>query len=155
MTWVEPTPSRTTSNPKEVLPPGIVQVYEGSSVTLNWSYSLSLGLGLGGVIKFNSDGIVSIIADGSAGPVTAKFQERFSATSTLGRVSLIISPVNVSDDKSFGEFRCDLFDTNSNIWKRTMQVQVTGKLESVADYKERCTPQLYYTVTQFFPLGLV
>ena len=39
VTWHEPTPAWTTSNPAELLPPGIVQVYEGSSVTLNWSYS--------------------------------------------------------------------------------------------------------------------
>ena len=136
MTWFEPTPSKTTSDPNEVLPPGIVQVYEGSSVTLNWSYSLSLGLGVGGVVRFKTDVIVSIRADGSATPVNAQFQERFSATSTLGRASLIISPVNVSDDKFFGEFRCELLDSNGNLWKRVIQVQVIGKLESVADYKK-------------------
>ena len=136
MTWFEPTPSKTTSDPNEVLLPGIVQVYEGSSVTLNWSYSLSLGLGLGGVIRFKTDAIFNIKADGSATPVNAQFQERFSATSTLGRASLIISPVNVSDDKFFGEFRCELFDSNAYLWKRAIQVQVIGKLESVADYKK-------------------
>ena len=57
MTWFEPTPSKTTSDPNEVLPPGIVQVYEGSSVTLNWSYSLSAGLGLGGVVRFKTDSV--------------------------------------------------------------------------------------------------
>ena len=136
MTWFEPTPSKTTSDPNEVLPPGIVQVYEGSSVTLNWSYSLSLGLGVGGVVRFKTDAILSIRADGSATPVNAQFQERFSATSTLGRTSLIISPVNVSDDKFFGEFRCELLDSNGNLWKRAIEVQVIGKLESVADYKK-------------------
>ena len=136
MTWFEPTPSKTTSDPNEVLPPGIVQVYEGSSVTLNWSYSLSLGLGVGGVVRFKTDAILSIRADGSATPINAQFQERFSATSTLGRTSLIISPVNVSDDKLFGEFRCELLDSNANLWKRAIQVQVIGKLESVADYKK-------------------
>ena len=130
MTWFEPTPSKTTSDPNEVLPPGIVQVYEGSSVTLNWSYSLSLGLGVGGVVRFKTDAILSIRADGSATPVNAQFQERFSATSTLGRTSLIISPVNVSDDKFFGEFRCELLDSNGNLWKRAIEVQVIGKLES-------------------------
>ena len=136
MTWFEPTPSKTTSDPNEVLPPGIVQVYEGSSVTLNWSYSLSAGLGLGGVVRFKTDSIFSFRADGSATPINDQFQERFSAASTLGRASLIISPVNVSDDKFFGEFRCELFDSNANLWKRAIQVQVIGKLESVADYKK-------------------
>ena len=79
MTWFEPTPIETTSDPNARLPPGIVQVYEGSSVTLNWSYSLTSGLSLG-IIKFNGGGMVNIQADGSAGPVNAKFQERFSVS---------------------------------------------------------------------------
>ena len=80
-------------------PPVIVQVYEGSPVTLNRNYSLTSGLDLG-VIRFNSDGIVIIQADGSARPVAAKFRERFSSSSTLGRASLSISPVTVADDKA-------------------------------------------------------
>ena len=74
VTWYEPTPVKTASNPAEVLPPGIVHVYDGSSVTLNWSYSLTLSLGLGGlVIKFNGVGTVSIrSADGSTGMVLSE-----------------------------------------------------------------------------------
>ena len=136
MTWFEPTPSKTASDPNEALTPGFVQVYEGSSVTLKWSYNLSLGLGLGGVIRFKTDAIFNIKADGSATPVMAQFQERFTATSTPGRTSLIISPVSVSDDKLFGEFRCELLDSIGNLWKRAIRVQVIGKLESVADYKK-------------------
>ena len=140
VTWFEPSPVKRTSDPDETIPPVIVQVYEGSSVTLNWNYSLTSGLDLG-VIRFNSDGIVIIQADGSARPVTAKFRERFSSSSTLGRASLSISPVTVADDKANGEFRCELFDTKSNNWKRAIQMQVIGKLESDADYK-RGIPQL-------------
>ena len=74
---------RTTSNQTEVLPPGIVQVYEGSSATLNWNFSLSEGLGLGFSIKFNAITIVSIGKDGSpASSITAEFQERFSVSAT-------------------------------------------------------------------------
>ena len=83
----EPTSVRITSNPAEVLPPGIEQVYERFPVTLNWNYSLTSGLSLG-VIKFNSDGIVSISADGSAGPVNAKFQIRLNVSLTTKRASL-------------------------------------------------------------------
>ena len=107
-----------------------------ASVTLNWSYSLSAGLGLGGVVRFKTDSIFSFRVDGSATPINDQFQERFSAASTLGRASLIISAVNVSDDKFFGEFRCELLDSKSNLWKRAIQVKVIGKLESVADYKK-------------------
>ena len=118
---------KTTSNKNEVLPPGIVQVYEGSSLTLNWSYSLSAGL-LGGIIRFNSDLIVRSKADGSADPVDARFQERFSISWTLGRVALVISPVTVADDKANGEFRCELVDSNAETWIRAIQLQVIGKL---------------------------
>ena len=128
---------RTTSNTAEVLLPGIVQVYEGSSVTLNWNFSLSVGLGLGFFIKFNNVGIVSIRADGSvAGPIKAEFQKRFSISATPQSASLSITPVTITDDKSNGEFSCELDDANSDGWKRAIQVQVIGKLESVADYKK-------------------
>ena len=135
MTWYEPTPIKTTTDPNAVPPPVIVQVYEGSSVKLNWSYSLTPALNLG-AIRFNNDGIVSIKDDGSAGSVNAGFRERFNLSSTPGRASLFISPVTVADDKANGEFRCELIDSNLDTWKRAIQVQVIGKLESVSDYKE-------------------
>ena len=135
MTWHEPTPIKTTSNPSETLSPGIEVVIVTSHVTLDWSYSLTAGLGLGGFIKFNDDIIVTIRGDGSAGTVTAKFQKRFRLSSTLGRASLSISPVTVDDDRAKGEFRCELIDATPDTWKRAIQVQVIGKLESVADYR--------------------
>ncbi|XP_066024991.1 uncharacterized protein [Pocillopora verrucosa] len=124
VTWFEPTPIKTTSDPKEVLSPGIVQVYEGSHVTLNWSYSLTQHLSPGGFIKFNYYIIVTFDAYGSAGPVSVTFQERFRLSSTLGRASLSIFPVTVADDRANGEFSCELIDSHSNIWKRAIQVQV-------------------------------
>ena len=120
-----------------MLPPGIVQVYEGSSATLNWNFSLSLGLGIGFFIKFNTDVIVSFRADGSAAvPIKAEFQKRFSVSATPQSASLSISPVTIADDKSNGEFSCELNDANSDTWKRAILVQVIGKLESVADNKK-------------------
>ena len=135
VTWHEPAPARTTSNPVEKLSPGIVQVYEGSSVTLNWSYTLTSSLRLG-VINFNTDGIVTINADGSAEPVAAQFQERFNVSSTTGKTSLFISPVTVGDDKAYGEFRCELIDSIPKTWKRAILLEVIGKFKSVADYKK-------------------
>ena len=44
-------------------------------------------------------------------------------------------------DKSNGEFSCELNDANADSWKRAIQVQVIGKLESVADFKKG-VPQL-------------
>ena len=120
-----------------MLSPGIVQVYEGSSATLNWNFSLSEGLGLGFSIKFNAITIVSIGKDGSpASSIKAEFQERFSVSATPQSASLSISPVTIADDKSNGEFSCELSDANSDAWKRAIQMQVIGKLESVADFKK-------------------
>ena len=116
-------------------PPVIVQVYEGSSATLNWSYSLSLGLSVG-AIRFNGSLIVSIRSDGSASPVAAEFEERFFFKSTLGRASLFITPVSIADDKANGEFRCELIDSKVDTWKRAIKLQVIGKLESFAGYEE-------------------
>ena len=139
VTWYEPSPIRTTSNTAEVLPPGIVQVYEGSSATLNWNFSLSVGLGLGFFIKFNANGIVSIRADGSAaGPIRAEFQKRFSVSTTSKSASLSISPVTIADDKSNGEFSCELNDAYADTWKRAIQVQVIGKLEVLLTIRNAC-----------------
>ena len=120
-----------------MLPPDIVQVYEGSSVTLNWNFSLSVGLGLGFNIRFNTIGIVNVGKDGSAaGPIRAEFQKRFSVSATPQSASLSISPVTIADDKFNGEFSCELNDANGDTWKRAIQVQVIGKLESVDDFKK-------------------
>ena len=113
----------------------IVPVNEGSSVTLNWNYSLTAGL-LGGVINFNNSRIVLIKGDGSPESIDPRFQERFSGSSTLGRASLFISTVTVADDKANGVFKFELIDSDTLKWKRAIQVQVIGKLESVADFKK-------------------
>ena len=119
-----------------MLPPGIVQVYEGSSVTLNWNYSLTFGLAVG-VIRFNGDGIVFIRADGQIDTVDANFQERLKVSSTLGRVSLFIYNVTVADDKTNGEFKCELIDSWATTWKRTIQVEVIGKLEGATNQERQ------------------
>ena len=100
-------------------------------MTLNWSYNLTAGLALG-AIRFNKRRIVRLKADGSAEPVEGVFQKRFSVSSTPGRVSLFISPVTVADDKATGEFICEFIDSSPDTWRRAIQVQITGKCESVA-----------------------
>ena len=120
-----------------MLSPGIVQVYEGFSTTLNWNFSLSEGLGLGFSIQLNAIIIVSFGKDGSpASTINAEFQERFSVSATPQSASLSISPVTIADDKCNGEFSCELIDAKSGAWKRAIQVQVIGKLESVVDFKK-------------------
>ena len=92
-------------------------------------------------------------ADGSAGLVRDEFRKRFSASSTRGKVSLVILNVTVADDKANGEFTCELIDSNPDTWKRAIQVQVIGKLEGVSDGKKEAQ-KLEYIVIQFIPLGL-
>ena len=95
---------KTTLNPAEVLTPGKLQVNEGSSATLNWNYSLTSSL-------------VSVLL-----------------SSTPQSVSLLISKVTTADDKSIGEFSCELTDLDADKWRRAIQVQVTGKLKRFTDF---------------------
>ena len=41
--------------------------------------------------------------------------------------------MTVAEDKANGEFRCELFDSNFDLWKRAIEVQVIGKLESATN----------------------
>ena len=127
--WYEPTPVQTTSNQSEVLIPGKLEVYEGSSATLNWSYSLSSTFASAD-LQFNGASIVVILSNGKAGPVSASFQERLTVKSTQQSVSLLISKVTTGEDRSKGEFICELRDVSGAKWRRTIQVQVVGKLKS-------------------------
>ena len=129
---------KTALNPAEVLTPGKLQFYEGSSATLNWSYSLSSSL-LSAVLQFNGDGIVGISSNGQAGPVNSNFRQHFSVSSTPQSVSLLISKLTTTDDKSVGEFSCEVSDLNGDKWRRAIRVQVVGKLKSFADFS-RLTP---------------
>ena len=128
VTWYEPTPAQTTANPTEALIPGKLQVHDGSSATLNWNYSLSSTL-VSVRLKFNRATVVVISSNGQAGPVNASFRQRFSVSTTPQSVSLLISKVTTADDKSNGEFSCELNDLADATWRRAIQVQVVGKLK--------------------------
>ena len=112
-----------------MLPPAIVQVSEGSSVTLSWNYRVTSGV-FGAVLQFSGAGIVNIQSNGQAGAVNDNFKGRFNISSTPGRISLIISQVTTADDKANGEFSCELIDSNAETWKRAIQVQVQGEFKS-------------------------
>ena len=132
VTWYEPTPVQTTSNPAEVLIPGKLQVNEGSSATLNWNYSLSSTF-VSARLQFNGASIVLILSNGQAGPVNASFRQRFTVKSTQQSVSVLISKVTTGEDRSRGEFIYELSDINGAKWRRGIQVQVVGKRKSFAD----------------------
>ena len=51
---------------------------------------------------------------------------------------LSISPITIADDKSNGEFSCELNDAKSSTWKRAIQVQVIGKLEVLLTIRNAC-----------------
>ena len=44
--------------------------------------------------------------------------------------------MTVGDDKAYGEFKCDLIDSLSKTWERTILLEVIGKFKSVADSKK-------------------
>ena len=84
------------------------------------------------MLKFNGAGIASY-QNGQAGDVDSKFQERFSVSFTSRSASLFISHVTAADDKAYGAFTCELIASNAEVWVRAIQVQVLGKLKSIAD----------------------
>ena len=129
VTWYEPTPVQTSSNPAEALIPGKLHVYEGSSVTLNWSYSLSSTF-VSARLQFSGADIVIILSNGQAGPVNVSFRQRFTVKSTQQSISLLISKVTSDEDRSRGEFGYELSDASGAKWRRAIQVQVVGKLKS-------------------------
>ena len=118
----------------------MLKVNEGSSATLNWNYSLTPSL-FSAVLQFNGDGIVVISSNGQAGPVSSNFRQQFIVSSTPQSVSLLISKVTTAYDKSIGKFSCELTDLGADKWRREIQVQVTGKLKSFADFS-RFTPSI-------------
>ena len=135
VTWFEPPPPRTTSDPNEVLPTISLNLYERSPATLKWSYNFTAVSLILAVLKFNGAGIVNY-QNGRVGVVSNQFRERFSGSFTPQSASLVISPVTAADDKAYGTFTCELIASNSDVWVRAIQVQVLGKFESVADILE-------------------
>ena len=85
-------------------------------------------------LQFNGASIVIILSNGQVGPVYASFRQRFTVKSTQQSVSLLISKVTTGEDSSRGEFICELSDVSGAKWRRGIQVQVVGKLESFADF---------------------
>ena len=64
--------------------------------------------------------------------------------------------MTIVDDKSIGEFSCELNDFDATKWRRAIQVQVVGKLKSFADFLEILTINNYNIIlSSFRPLGPV
>ncbi|XP_066025263.1 uncharacterized protein [Pocillopora verrucosa] len=140
ITWHEPTPAQTTENAAEKMSPAVVQVYEGSSVTLNWTFNLTSKLRFG-VIYFNTDAICTVNAAGVVDSAADKFQQRFNVSSTTGKVSLFISPVTVGDDRANGEFRCELIDSIPKTWKRAILLEVIVSTNIIGIRGNRTVPE--------------
>ena len=139
VTWFEPAPVRTTSDPNEVLPTINLKFYESSPATLKWSYNFTAVSILLVILKFNGVGIVNY-QNGQTGVVYDQFQERFSGSFTPQSASLFISPVTAADDKANGIYTCELIASNSDVWVRAIQVQVIGEFKCVADLIEIIFP---------------
>ena len=122
---------------------------------MNWNYSLSSAL-TSVHLRFKGVFIVVVLPNGQAGPVNASFRQRFSVSTTPQSVSLLISKVTTADDKSNGEFSCELNDLDDATWRRAIQMQVVGKLKSFADFLEILTINNYNIIlSSFRPLGPV
>ena len=122
---------------------------------MNWNYSLSSTLAEI-QLRFKGVFIVKVLSTGQAGPVNASFGQRFSVSATPQSVSLLISKVTTVDDKSIGEFSCELNDLAGATWRRAIQVQVVGKLKSFVDFLEILTINNYNIIlSSFRPLGPV
>ena len=107
-------------------------------------------------MRFKGVFIVKVLSTGQAGPVNASLRQRFSVSSTPQSVSLLISKVTTVDDKSNGEFSCELDDLPGATWRRAIQVQVVGKLKSFAAFLEILTINNYNIIlSSFRPLGPV
>ena len=120
---------------------------------MNWNFSLSSTLSTI-TLRFKGVFIVAVLSTGQAGSVNASFRQRFSVSSTPLSVSLLISKVTTADDKSNGEFSCELKDLDDATWRRAIQVQVVGKLKSFADFLEILTINNYnIIISSFRPLA--
>lgn len=117
VTWYEATPLVTTSDPIEMLPAGSFKAYEGSPVTLKWSYNVTPGLSYG-IIRFNGTGITNFQSNGQEGEVDNRFKNRFSLNATPHSASLFIAKVTADDDKASGAFSCDLIASNKDVCRR-------------------------------------
>ena len=116
---------------------------------MNWNYSLSSTLAEI-QLRFKGVFIVKVLPTGQVQG------QRFSVSSTPQSVSLLISKVTTVDDKSNGEFSCELNDLAGAKWRRAIQVQVVGKLKSFADFLEILTINNYNIIlSSFRPLGPV
>ena len=58
--------------------------------------------------------------------------------------------MTTADDKSNGEFSCELNDLAAASWRRAIQVQVVGKLKSFADFLEILTINNYNIILSSF-----
>nr|XP_058961494.1 fibroblast growth factor receptor 3-like [Pocillopora verrucosa] len=124
VTWFEPSPVTTVSDPNEVLPTITLKLHDGSPATLKWSYNYTAASIILVFLKFDGVGIIVNYQNGQTGVVSDQFKERFSVSFTPQSASLFISPVTAADDKADGTFTCELVTSNADVWVRAIQVQV-------------------------------
>ena len=127
VTWYEPPPVQTSSDPA-VFHTANQQLREGSTnAALNWNFSLTQDLNLIVVtIKFNEVPIATLVPSGPAAPASG-YEGRFNVSWISQSATLVI--FNVTDDDT-GLFSCELntFQGATNkVWKRKIQVKVVGK----------------------------
>ena len=126
ITWNEPPPVTTVSDPTFVHTSKI-QLYEGSTnKQLNWRFSLTQRLLLVAIELEDNSEVANIAQDGTV-TVNQGFTSRISVTWVTGHVTLIIFNVTASDERTF---TCRL-SVPGNSWRSSIMVAVVGKIITV------------------------
>ncbi|XP_020615552.1 neural cell adhesion molecule 2-like [Orbicella faveolata] len=126
VTWYEPPPVETASDPGIELTAHSRQFLQGSThVQLSWNFSLTPDLSLSSVIlRLNSVQVAAVVLLSGIAGLSSGFEGRFNFTWISQRATLIIFNVTEEDD---GEFTCDLTTfqgVDQKLWKRKMKVEV-------------------------------
>ena len=128
VTWFEPPPVETVTDPT-LVHTNSTKLHRGSTnVHLNWKFSLTSELFLVSVtLRFDGNSVGTIVPSTGAARPSASFTSRFNVSWVAQVATLIIFNVTSADE---GLFTCELntFEGGTNkIWNRNIDVSVVGK----------------------------
>lgn len=128
VTWFEPPPFETVTDPS-LVHTNSTKLRKGSTnVHLNWEFSLTSELNLILVtIRLDGTSVGNIIPSTGDAATSASFTSRFNVSWVAQHATLIIFNVTSADE---GLFTCELntFEGGTNkIWNRNIDVSVVGK----------------------------
>ena len=133
VSWYEPPPVGTATDPTEDLTHSIRLVEGSINEPLSWNFSLIDLTLLSLTLKLGDATAARIIPSADATEVDGSFTSRFSLSWIPQNVTLNIFSVTTADE---GVFTCELFvrptrGGNTQTWKRNIKVTVVGKLITI------------------------